>query len=471
MWLDAPFFTILDKLADLQSYFLGQAWFIAQIVLILCLGFAAIKYAVNGEGLKDSIAKLGMAFVMFSVLMYGYPKIITGISEIVYEWSNISTYESSGIKEMFLNRQNDVSFWVAKIDETAPEHSEVIQVIYDQGGRPQDLLINIFDDKHMFISPNAVIRIIMLIAEGILNKANQYSVWNNFDKMILILLSAIAVILCGILGSLQYFICALEFTLITSVGVIMLPFMMWDGGKFITEKFIGAIVGFFIKMLFCTITMLITFYGYLALMTRPFDGTINEVVYVVFISIFYMMLCQSGPQLAVTLLTGTPQMSLMEAAKAVGAYAATGAAGMAAGKFVASKATQGAVSGGGAVAQAAGAVGAVKALGGGKGEQIQAAGKSVGASAAAGVQSLAHGLGRSLMGSGNGGGGKGGRNNQASNNAGGINRYSRLAEYRQPNAEGQSKTIREHLASQYQRGENRGLDQMIRKEEKENPKT
>jgi type IV secretory pathway TrbL component len=470
MWLDAPFFSVLDKLAGLQSYFIGQAWFIAQIVLLLCIGFAAIKYAINGEGLKDSIAKMGMAFIIFTILMYGYPKIVKGISSIVYEWSNISTYENSGIKDMFRDRQNDVEFWIAKIDETAPEHSEVIQVIYDKGGRPQDLLINIFDDKHQFISPNAVIRVIMLVAEGILNKANKYSIFNNFDKMLLMLLAAIAVILCGILGSLQYFICALEFTLITSVGVIMLPFMMWDGGKFITEKFIGAIVGFFIKMLFCTITMLITFYGYLALMTRTFDGTINEVVYVVFISLFYMMLCQSGPQLAVTLLTGTPQMSLMEAAKAVGAYAATGAAGIAAGKFAAQKAAQGAVSGGGGLAQAAGAAGAVKALGGSKGEQAQAAGKSVGASVATGAKSLAHGLGRSLMGSGESAGGKGGRKYQGPN-AGGTNRYSQLAQYRQPNAEGQSKTIKEHLAAQYQQGENRGLDQMVKKEENPKPKS
>jgi hypothetical protein len=145
MWLDAPFFNILDKLAGLQSYFLGQAWFVARIVLLLCIGFAAIKYAVNGEGLKDSIAKMGIAFILFTVLMSSYPKIVKGISGIVYEWSNISTYENSGIRNMFQTRQGDVSFWLAKIDPTAPEHSEVIQIIYDDGGRPQDLLINILE--------------------------------------------------------------------------------------------------------------------------------------------------------------------------------------------------------------------------------------------------------------------------------------------------------------------------------------
>jgi hypothetical protein len=461
MWLDAPFFNILEKLSGLQSYFLTQAWFIARIVLFLSLGFGAIKYAINGEGLKDTVAKAAIAFVTFVVLMNVYPKMITGINGIIYEWANTSTYENSGVRGMFQNRRDDAFFWTSKLDKTEEGYSEIIQIVYDEGGQPQDLLLNIFDERHQFISPNAVVRIIMLIAESILNKAGKYSIWDHLDRMLLMLLTAVAVILCGVLGSLQYFICALEFTLITSVGVILLPFMLWDGSKFLTEKLIGALLGFFIKMLFCTITMLFTFYGYLAFMTRGFDGTINEVVYVIFISIFYMMLCQSGPQLAVSLLTGTPQMSLMEAAHAVGAYAAAGAAGVTAGKFAAQKTAAGAVLGTGMAAQAAGAASAVRQLGGGRGDQAQAALKSAGSSAAAGVRSAAHGLGRSLLGSGSGGAhGAGGR----SPASGSVNRFSALEEMKMPNADGKSKTLREHAAAKYHKGEDIGLNHMIKKE-------
>jgi hypothetical protein len=459
MWLDAPFFNILEKLSALQSYFLSQAWFIARIVLFLSLGFAAVKYAVNGEGLKDSIAKSSIAFVIFVILMNAYPAMITGINSIIYEWANVSTYESSGVKGMFQDRQNDAYFWSSKLDRTEEGYSEIVQIVYDEGGQPQDLLLNIFDSRHQFISPNAVIRVIMLIAESILNKANKYSIWDNFDKLLLMFLTAVAVILCGVLGSLQYFICALEFTLITSVGVVLLPFMLWDGSKFLMEKLIGALLGFFIKMLFCTITMLFTFYGYLAFMTRGFDGTINEVVYVIFISIFYMMLCQSGPQLAVSLLTGTPQMSLMEGAHAVGAYAAAGAAGVSAGKFAAQKAVAGTVLGTGMVSQAAGAAGAVRQLGGSRGEQAQAALKSAGSSAAGSARSAAHGLGRSLLGSG--GHGPGGR----SPASGGVNRFSALEEMRTPNPDGTGKTLREHAAAKYRKGQDIGLNHLIKKED------
>jgi hypothetical protein len=459
MWLDAPFFNILEKMAGLQSYFLAQAWFVARIVLFISLGFAAIKYAMHGEGLKDTVAKSAVAFILFAILMHAYPRMVRGINSVIYEWANISTYENSGVRGMFLDRQQDAYFWTGKLDSTEEGYSQIVQVIYDEGGQPQDLLLNIFDQRHQFISPNAVIRILMLITESILNKANKYSVWDNFDKLLLLFLTAIAVILCGVFGSLQYFICALEFTLITSVGVILLPFMLWDGSKFLTEKLIGALTGFFIKMLFCTITMLFTFYGYLAFMTRGFDGTINEVVYVIFISVFYMMLCQSGPQLAVTLLTGTPQMSLMEGVHAVGAYAAAGAAGGAASKFIAQKAAAGTVLGTGMTAQAVGAAGAVRQLGGSRGDAAHAALKSVGVSAATTVRSGVHNMGRSLLGSGGAGHGAG-----RPGGSGGINRFSSLDAIRTPTDDGKSKLLSEHLKAKYHKGQDIGLDHLITKE-------
>jgi hypothetical protein len=136
MWLDAPFFNILEKLSGLQSYFLTQAWFIARIVLFLALGFAAIKYAVNGEGLKDSIAKSAIAFAAFAILMNVYPAMIKGVNGIIYEWVNVSTYENSGVKDMFVDRQNDAVFWTSKLDQTEDGYSDIVQIVYDEGGKP-----------------------------------------------------------------------------------------------------------------------------------------------------------------------------------------------------------------------------------------------------------------------------------------------------------------------------------------------
>jgi hypothetical protein len=93
MWVDAPFFDLLDKLMELQAYFLGQAWFIGQIVMVMCLGLAAIKYASKGEGIKEPMVKLTIAFISFYILMNAYLSIVSGLNKLIYEWSYASTYK------------------------------------------------------------------------------------------------------------------------------------------------------------------------------------------------------------------------------------------------------------------------------------------------------------------------------------------------------------------------------------------
>jgi type IV secretion system protein TrbL len=240
----------------------------------------------------------------------------------------------------------------------------------------------------------------------------------------------------------------------------MLPMMLWDGSKFLTEKLIGAIVGFTIKLLFVTIALLLTFNGYLSLMVRNFNGAFDQIIYIVFVSLFYMMICQSGPQLAVSLLTGTPQMSLMEGVAAAGAYAGAAIAGSKATQAAARTAAQGGVRAIGASSQAAGAAGAVKELGGTGGDQAGAAAASFGQSAKQGVKSLAHSLGRSLY-AGTSSTGKSGGGGS------GTNRYSQTTHLNEKTAEGHSKNIREYAGERYRAGEDIGLNRMVAKEEKQ----
>jgi type IV secretion system protein TrbL len=236
----------------------------------------------------------------------------------------------------------------------------------------------------------------------------------------------------------------------------MLPFMLWDGSKFLTEKLIGAITGFTLKMLFITIAILLTFNGYLSLMMRPFAGALDQMIYIVFVSLFYMMICQSGPQLAVSLLTGTPQLSLMEGAAAAGAYAAAGIAGATAVGGTAALAAQGGVRAAGMATQATGAAQAVGQLGGSKADMAGAAMSSIKSSAVQGLKSVAHGLGHSLYAGGSKGGGGGG--------GGGTNRFSQTTALNEKTKDGHKKTLREYYSERYQQGQDRGLNYMVRSE-------
>ena len=108
-WLDAPFFTVLEDFASIQSYFIGQAMVIARILLLLNIGLIAIKYAIKGSDLKEPVIKLVMAWLFFIVTINMYPHIIKGINEIVFQWSYSSTYDK--IAAMIKNCNE---FWVKK---------------------------------------------------------------------------------------------------------------------------------------------------------------------------------------------------------------------------------------------------------------------------------------------------------------------------------------------------------------------
>lgn len=469
MWVDAPFFDLLQKFVSLQSFFLQQAWFLGKIVMSFNVGIMLIKYAIRGSDLVEPLTKLGIAFLSFWILLNAYPKLVSGLNNVIYEWCFRSTY-SVHVADIINKTQDDYEFWSKKGDKADAAYSDIIRVVEEELGNGEigkKYVLDIFEPGTGYIRPNALVRLLMLICENIMNRAGNYSIFNGLPQMLLLFLTAIAVVLCGILGALQYFICALEFTLITSVGVIMLPFMIWDGSKFLTEKLIGAIVGFAVKMLFTTIALLLTFNGYLALMVRDFSGAFDQVIYTVFVSFFYMMICQSAPQLAVSLLTGTPQMSLMEGMAAAGAYAAAGIAGMKATSLAGRTAAQGGMRAIGATSQAAGAAKAAGELGGSRGDMAGAALHSLGSSGGQGFKSVAHSMGRSLYGSQ----GRGASSSYQGSGYGGTNRFSQTPKINEPNAEGHSKTVKEYAHTRYVEGKDKGLDFMARKEEKERQKS
>ncbi len=441
-WLDAPFFTLLEDFSSLQGYFIGQAMFIAKIILTLNLGFIALKYIAKGEGLSEQIIKTITSVILFMILIHAYPVMIQGINRIIYAWSYGSTYGK--IAQMIQKTTSDgeaTEFWEKKANDP-DAYSDIIKVLVEETGKGnigKKYILDIFDkgsDKRpgMFIRPNAVMRLLMLTFENIWNKAIQclenvamiFYLPKDPAGFVLLTIAALAVLLGGIFCSIQYFLGAIEFTLITSVGCIMLPFMLWDGTKFLTEKLVGAIVGQALKLLFVTLTFMLAINGFLALMVRPFDSFIDQTIYTLFIIFLHWFLCQNGPALATALLTGTPQLSMAEGLRTAASMGAAAMAGGAAAKGAASFTAKRATEGKAAFDQAKGAAGEAKkdsaSQGQGKGAQfmagLKAAGQSLGDSAKESVKAGAHGLAKSLTNGKSSGSGSG--------QFGGANRFSSL---------------------------------------------
>jgi hypothetical protein len=482
--LNTAFFFVTDKIMDLQAFFLQEAWNIGRIVLLISLSLAALNYAISGQGFKESLVKIGKAVVFFAIVMGMYPRIIGTITEWTFQKAYDSTYGS--IRQYAENTKTDILVQLndpavhtrasSFLNQIATPSITVTQTTENQYFTPIVKTRKYGDMTYSVVAPAAVMEIVLIIAGDCLSYADKEAgkLIPNLFGAIKGLLCGLAVIVTGIFAMIEYLLAFLEFMLVTSVGIILFPLSLWEGSKFMAEKLIGAIVGFFIKLLFCNICIFLLLFGYISLLKGPtFTGTPEDILVLLFISLIFFYICKSAPGLAQSLLTGTPSLSAAGAIGAVG-----GAISGAAGAMRLAKSTAGGVggavaggvggvakaafAGAGMLSQAMGAAGAVKTLGGGGMDQRSAFVTSMGKSAKEAALSAGGDLARSLTGGRSRGGGAG-------SPGGGLNRHSRSqAFHNTPNADGNRQTYKEFFAARKAEGVNDGVNYMADHEKSQN---
>lgn len=205
-----------------------------------------------------------------------------------------------------------------------------------------------------FVSPNAILRIALLTTNILNSRQMDYLTvkmeegkkdagWlsiNNIGIMnltmgdigntLLTWLCCLCLIVGSIFAIIQYVMCISEYSIIASIGIVYVPFILFDGTKSFAQKIIPALTGFATKLLVMTLCIFFVFYQYLYLAgtqmgeTSPLDWTVFA--YIAFMIIISWVLTQNAPQIAMTLLTGTPQLSMGEFMQALGTGAALGGA-------------------------------------------------------------------------------------------------------------------------------------------------
>ena len=90
--INNAFFFIVDMIINLQRFFIGQAWHIGRVVLIIAILSAGFNYALTGTGLKENIIKILKATVFFLVIMFAYPSIIGYITSWTFSMAEGSVY-------------------------------------------------------------------------------------------------------------------------------------------------------------------------------------------------------------------------------------------------------------------------------------------------------------------------------------------------------------------------------------------
>ena len=360
--LNSSFYFVSDKIVELQAFFLNFAKSVAYVALLIAVLMAAFNYTLTGTGMKENIIKIAKALIFFYIVIFAYPNIISWMTSMTFSLARDSTYSS-------------MSGYFGSAVRAMEEHAMQMELDGEQGTYG-DMALREYDNlfrgvintrtftanngrafSYTTVAPAAAINAVMLIAGECFNYADKASTF-QFARVLKGFLCAVGIMFTGFFAILEYLIAFLEFMFISSVGVILFPLSLWEGTKFMAEKYITAMIGFFIKLLFCTICIFLMLYGYLSLaksfVTRPFAGEVEQIVILLFSGLLFFYICKSAPGLAQSLLTGAPSLSAAGAINTVvsGVAAAAGAASMAAGGV--GMAARGGIAAAGGIAKAAG---------------------------------------------------------------------------------------------------------------------
>ena len=331
--LNQSFIFVAVKLLELQTYFMTAARGIALVALTIAIGMAALNYAMTGTGLKESIIKILKAVVFYGIVLLAYPNIINWVTRTTFEWGSESTAsvrstiasDTSHIRNVAETRRMEdrrETFGDVAIGSVPNYFGSIIAEV-PVGGR-----------QYSMVAPAAALQSILLVSGECMRLASEQGtkrilgfgpeIPENMGLQIIGIVTGLFVIVVGCFAIIQYCVAYLEFLFVSSVGIILFPLSLWEGSKFMTEKFIGALVGFFIKLLFCTLCIFVMMWGYLDLakkfVDQPFAGLADQIVMIVFTCLLFMYICISAPGIAQSLLTGAPSLN------AAGAIAAAGTA-------------------------------------------------------------------------------------------------------------------------------------------------
>jgi hypothetical protein len=423
--INNAFYFIIDKIIELQDFFMRQALGIGKIVLLIAILSAALNYALTGQGLKENVVKIMKATLFFLIVIFLYPRIIGFITSWTFSMAKESIYPS--IEERFgevteLVERSSVGYVYAGM-EFSGEYSEVAgntnrmryysfirntthNIVTRQGFSHLfgDLLYTNEDSPvpYSAVAPANAMKIVFFLAGECMafaDKVNVVTIISEYSRVLKGLACAFFLIFTGIFAILEYCICFMEFMLVSSVGIILFPLSIWEGSKFMAEKFIGAIIGFFMKLLFCNLAIFLMLYGFLSLFyilsDTGFQGNTDQIVFIAFVSLMFFYICKSAPGIAQSLLSGQPSLSatgaISAAAGAVGAAVKTAGMAQNAGSLVGAGAgglAKGGIAAAGTLMQANAAKKAVEKAGGDGRQQAGAWMGSMGNSAAAGAGAL-----------------------------------------------------------------------------------
>ena len=128
-----------------------------------------------------------------------------------------------------------------------------------------------------------------------------------FDALFLLITIVVILVSYGILG-IQVLITRIEFGMISTLGLILIPLGVFKHTAFIAEKVFGAIVSFGVKLMVLTFVISVAF-PIIQDLSIPDEASWYHQVYTMLASVAVAMLALHAPGVAAGLLAGSPTLT------------------------------------------------------------------------------------------------------------------------------------------------------------------
>lgn len=179
--------------------------------------------------------------------------------------------------------------------------------------------------------PSTIVDAGFFVALPVLEHLTTYS---NFDvithlhDVLITGLCGLAILTAYFIIAIQVFVTYLEFALVSTLGLILIPFGVFKHTAFLAEKVFGAIISFGVKLMVLGLLVSITV-PVLKGFTLPPDPTWAQLFNLVLVSFAIAALAWHAPGVAAGLMTGGPALTAGSAGDAAVAGAAGGATAVA----------------------------------------------------------------------------------------------------------------------------------------------
>jgi hypothetical protein len=385
IWLDGIFFKLMRYVEGLFGFYHSQVGIIAKICFALSLGIGAVKMIMGGTELNRLLSQMLVAVMTFMVMLAVFPQLMIQMNNIVQNFAYNSVMSQNidrnwdgqfGTKEEFVNwvtnagrnKKNDKSIWAS--DATGDNAHEAVQDF---------LNMNVVVKNTSLISINKLCQIMMATIKILFLQLKNFCTFPGFfyhvADFLVVLLAVVVLIYGAIRGIIEYASCMLYWCFTYGIGVLFIPFMIWDGTKHAFEKLCGSIFNIGIRLLITVTSLYLLLLINLDILRHMFmlSSIVTRKEYeimqgleyyitIIFMAVFAAYIMQNSQGIAEFLCGGQPRIGFKEFAGAMNTAAAA-------------KNTLGAAAGG--AAKLAG--GAAGAIAGGVGNIVAAAQNAQGA--------------------------------------------------------------------------------------------